>query len=71
MPVSKEQGIIRGKLEACKHEDLDLFLMGEKSNEQYLWHHNQAKSQPKQDHVDAIHPPQEDKVRSNRGAKMT
>lgn len=38
---------------------------------QYLWHHNQAKGQPKQDHVHTIHPPQKDKVRGDRGAKMT
>lgn len=38
---------------------------------QYLWHHNKAKGQTEQDHVDAVHPPQEDKVWGNRGAKMT
>lgn len=28
----------------------------------YLRYHNQAKGQTKQDHIDAIHPPQKDKV---------
>lgn len=37
----------------------------------YLWHHNQTKGQAKQDHVDAVHPPQEDEIRSNWRAKVT
>lgn len=31
----------------------------------YLWHHNQAEGQTKQDHVDPVHPPQEYEVRGN------
>lgn len=36
----------------------------------YLWHHDKAEGKPKQNHVDAIHPPQKEKVRRHRGPKM-
>lgn len=36
-----------------------------------LRYHNQAKGQAEKDHVHAVHPTKENKIGSNRGAKVT
>lgn len=77
MPVSRERVGGGGAKHASTQRRQDEYgsnyreAKGINVPDPYLWHHNEAKGQTEQDHVDAIHPPQEDEVGGNRGAKMT